>query len=564
MTATIEPTRLIFEAGPNPGDPPLEIDLGHVLVLIGPNNSGKSLTLREIESTVRREASNRKVVKEFDATFPTEFADAFKVIRPFITTEAPERDEVDQYQLQLHGLAGNRSFRIRKNTLEQALADREKERLASWLLAPYTVRLDGRSRFNLVNSKSLGSLRDTPKNHLWRLFNDTEARERVRELIEEALGLHFVLDPLQIGQLAIRLSQDPPPDELRRATISRDQRDYLDQAQPISEFGDGVQAFVGLISALHSLPHQLVLLDEPEAFLHPPLIRRLGAEAASVAGERGGTLIVATHSSDFLLGCLATTTKVDVVRLTYRDETATASQLDASRIRLLLHDPLLRSTGLASGLFHQACVVTEAARDRVFYNEMNRRLLRNGRGIEDSVFLNAQNWQTIARLVQPLRRIGVPAAAILDLDTITGNETTWKKIYKATGIPKNHWKRVNRLRSQVADAFDRLPPDLGKKAKIKRIGVQALGQSATETANELINYLARYGIFLVPVGEVESWFSSISVGGPKSEWLTRLFGKIGTFEDDPHYKQPGSDDVWKFLEQIAGWADDSGRDGMDL
>jgi len=45
----------------------------------------------------------------------------------------------------------------------------------------------------------------------------------------------------------------------------------------------------------------ITLLDEPEAFLHPPQMRRL---SETLSSEVKGQLIVATHSSDILRGFL--------------------------------------------------------------------------------------------------------------------------------------------------------------------------------------------------------------------------------------------------------------------
>jgi len=63
--------------------------------------------------------------------------------------------------------------------------------------------------------------------------------------------------------------------------------------------------------------------------------------------------------------------------------------------------------------------------DRAFYDEMNRRLELKSRGIKDALFLNGQNKQTIYRLIQPLRRLGIPAAAVVDLDMIKESGNNW-------------------------------------------------------------------------------------------------------------------------------------------
>src|SRR5205807_734237 len=124
----------------------------------------------------------------------------------------------------------------------------------------------------------------------------------------------------------------------------------------IEDFSDGVQAFTGLITAVLSLPHRVLLVDEPDAFLHPPLARRLGQDMTNVAGEREGTLIAATHSADFLMGCLESTADASLVRLTYDGGVATARALAPDRVAALVKDPLLRSTDALDGLFHKSVV----------------------------------------------------------------------------------------------------------------------------------------------------------------------------------------------------------------
>ena len=55
--------------------------------------------------------------------------------------------------------------------------------------------------------------------------------------------------------------------------------------------------------------------------------------------------------------------------------------------------------------------------DRAFYQEVNDRLAHfNSGGAPDTLFLNAQNKQTIRRVLGPLRQFGIPAAAVVDLD----------------------------------------------------------------------------------------------------------------------------------------------------
>jgi hypothetical protein len=120
----------------------------------------------------------------------------------------------------------------------------------------------------------------------------------------------------------------------------------------------------------------------------------------------------------------------------------------------MMRNPLLRSTGLLSALFHESVVVSESDADRSFYQEVNERLnLFEGSGSNSCLFLNAQNKQTIGRLVSPLRKLGIPAAAIVDLDIIK-KSNEFKEICKACNVPQALLDSWGMLRGNVNKLFE--------------------------------------------------------------------------------------------------------------
>ena len=70
------------------------------------------------------------------------------------------------------------------------------------------------------------------------------------------------------------------------------------------------------MAAILSADHRVMLIDEPEAFLHPVLARKLGVKLTELASERDANVLASTHSADFLMGCVESG-NVKVVRLTY-------------------------------------------------------------------------------------------------------------------------------------------------------------------------------------------------------------------------------------------------------
>src|SRR5689334_20913451 len=74
-------SRIVLRAGSTPGAQPTDFQPGHVTVIVGPNNSGKSLMLREIESWATGNQTppvspwpGGTVVASIDGVFPADEA----------------------------------------------------------------------------------------------------------------------------------------------------------------------------------------------------------------------------------------------------------------------------------------------------------------------------------------------------------------------------------------------------------------------------------------------------------------------------------------------------------
>jgi len=414
------------------------------------------------------------------------------------------------------------------------------------------VRLDGHTRLSITAPAPVNDLQKTPHGVLGALLRNDGARERLRQLTYDAFGLYFIIDPSGMQHLRARMSNLPPQDLER--SLSDKALEFFRQANDIAEFSDGVKAFTGLVAAVLCSHYLVMLIDEPEAFLHPPLVRKLGRRLAELSSERGGNVLASTHSPDFLMGCVQAGKGVNIVRLTYRSGTPTARLLAADRLRELMRNPFLRSSGVLSALFYEGAVVCEADTDRAFYQEVNERLLEGGGGIDNCVFLNSNGKDTVQQLVRPLREMGIPAAAVVDLDVIKPG--TLKPLLQAAFVPPPLVDTLNTLKDKIHSAFKATGQDP------KDIGLEALDLSDKETAAALINYLSEYGIFLVPVGEVQRWLRELHAAGHGPRWLTQAFTKMGNDPDAPDYLKPAEGDVWDFVRRVAVWIMNPERKGL--
>lgn len=526
-----------------------------VTVFVGPNNSGKSLVLKEVEQYFQHhEKFPTKIVEDVKVIWPTE-EQANKDIAA-LSQKHPHNSEDRFYLVRFNPAGEHESVEHHKSNLISHLKNQQDYRwIASQFYRFFTIRLDGRTRFNLANDRKQGDLlAPQAQNVLAHLFRDDELRKQVRDVVYEAFNVYFVIDPTNGGSLRIRLSPlEPTQDE---QSLSAAAREFHGKATYIKEASDGMQAFVGIVTAVYSGDYRVILIDEPEAFLHPPLARKLGYQLTSVISKRNGVLLASTHSADFLMGCLQASASVRVVRLEYSNSKSKGQIVDSTVLTQLFKRPLMRSANVVSALFHDGVVVTESDNDRVVYAEIYHRLAEQEKGYPSLLFVNAQNKQTIQDIVGPLRRFGVPAAAIVDIDILKDGGKTWTGWLDAIQIPSALHTGYGVARGDIHKKF----VDLGIDMKTGG-GVSALPTPEKAAADQLFDTLDEYGLFTVRKGELETWLKHLGAVGKKTDWTVDVLDKMGGDATQPSYLKPSTGDAWDFMRKIIAWVRNPARKG---
>lgn len=553
--------KLKLQAGTYPSsDENLEIELSPVTVFIGPNNSGKSQALIEIEGWIKGKTELLNVISNLEFESLTreqvyeKMLDRIKI--------APSKDFIPYSNNHLWiGKYGNNQQIYLPDLINTALSPSKENFKNSQLaevLSYFTTKLDGYNRLYLVNSQNAGDLQGDPIDSFSKLFKDQILMSKVRDVIYGAFRKYLVIDPTNLGNLRLRLSEEEPKDGLDKS-LTEGAIAFHKNATLVEDASDGVKAFIGIIIALIAGESDFILVDEPEAFLHPTLSYKLGKEITSILNNNK-RLFVATHSADFLMGCVQSNVSINIVRLTYGTQGATARILTQDKLKPLMQNPLLRSIGVFNALFYNAVVVTEADADRAFYQEINERLLKekDPRGIEGCLFLNAQNKQTVWDIVKPLRDLGIPTVGIVDIDVIKEGGEVWNKVLNGIYLPELSHESYRNNRTNLKKAFDNIS---GKNMKCDG-DVNLLNGSEKDFCLDFFKHLSDYGCFVVPVGEIERWLENLDIERGKSSWLRNIFDKMGDDPDLDGYIKPTDGDVWDFIGKVSKWINDPNKKGI--
>jgi energy-coupling factor transporter ATP-binding protein EcfA2 len=615
-----------FKFGPTPDATPIEIAPGPMTVIVGPNNSGKSLTLRELQYSLGEaqdnwDSNHWKVLADVEPSLPPpgelrdsilhDIRSTLALIRPpgassdpgiwealamlvgktpvnldLLNTNLKWPRAVDKIKRTTESLIDNRKLHPSPPVLSAAplealiqagwvglqewlpaeqralleLIHAVNERSDEALIADGTINfrgyyihyrrqsmlLDGSARLGLAHGEPCGSLHDAPTGNIMRLWQQRQNLERLRALVLDAFGLHVCIDLMNLGQARLVLSDKPPPAGIEDR-LDAEARGFIAAARPLHEFSDGVRTYIGLHTQLIAQDSRFVMIDEPEAFLHPPLARRLGANLSTLAAERGSCVFAATHSPDFLMGCIESGVDVNIVRLGYRNNIATAHLLPQDELKAMMVDPLLRSTGILGAVFHQAAVVVEGDSDRTFYSEVTERLRLHEPAthpavMRDCVFLNAQGKATVSRILAALRRLGVVSCGIIDLDLLRDPHTC-TRLLQAAGASASTRETITDLRAKIARDIE----DLADLCEPR--GLARASREERKDVNRFIDELETHGIFLPEVGTLEGWLSQLGVDSTnRKAWIPAIFQAMGPVHTG---LAPAPGDVWAFIRRIG-------------
>lgn len=563
----------------NLDDSALEFDVQPINIFVGSNNSGKSLFLQELYSYLTKGRNSGNKFKIIDQVEVKHYSDEESEIflekntysdsydsdsLPYISFK-PEFKSVQRVNRDEVKKALNKPNELSEKSLNTYRFD--------FIEGPQTLLIDGQNRLNSFESMPWSLSREPTYSYKYEehlidlLREDPEKNNTFKKIIFDAFNRHIGV--MYNGGMAQFVLSDISIPERFDMHLGPEATEFYKSCDKGIDVSDGIKAYTGIVSKIISAEASTILIDEPEAFLHPPLARKLGSVIANLSAVEKKEIYISTHSADFIMGCIESRTPINIIRVGYDNRTSTANLIDHTTLTKLMRNPLFRSVSVIDGLFYKNVIITEADSDRAFYQEINTRLkdFKPEWHIDDCLFLNAQNKQTVGPIVKLLRRVGVPTISLIDFDLIKDGGNVFTKYLSSVNIPESLHQSIANKKTQIKDAFPK--PDNGKypsNSEIKTQGIRYLEEFSPKdlypTAQSMLKELNEYGLFPVPYGELESWLPDIEATKHGNEWLIEKFKSMGDNFESDSYVKPSDDDIWLFMNQIKIWLEDVDRKGM--
>jgi len=537
MTAGVYVTELSFTDGG-----PLELQDNSIVVFVGPNNSGKSLTLKEINGLLSGKLEGGLIVSSLKTQKVGRIDDVKRALEPF--QNKSKHDDAGYYYDQYRTLDTKEVEKIWNHPADSI------DRLSNFFVSHVTTRTrladcDPVEHFQATTRRGMSH----PFHHL---FQDYNLEIDVSELFRSAFGQDLVLH--RAGSEKIHMYVGTRP------IIERDEkiwdRSYirkLEALEPLEDQGDGFKSFASLLIRVWTGQHSILLLDEPEAFLHPPQARLVG-EMISRGGEIEKQIFISTHSNDVIQGLIGTyPERIAVVRLQRNEKGTSATYLPSEQISRLWRDPILRYSNVLNGLFHSQVIVAEADGDCRFYEAVSE---CNPDRV-DTFYTYAGGKDRIPVLVRALRALNVPVRVVVDFD-IFASDKTLQHIVEANGAEWEEFRSdVMTLKQKISEKKFRLAgapfkAAIGKLLKavddnsvvprdtladlrkimrqatpwdaVKDAGISSIPKGeTTQLLKTLMEKLIKEGIFVVPAGEMEGFCRTLNTHGPR--WVEEVLQK---------------------------------------
>ncbi len=565
------------------------LDSAGLTLVIGPNSSGKTMFLRDIEQRLAGEPHALVVARAVDIGKPKydELIECLKREGYISEIRQPNGNVVLRSQTTWIGYSQQPLGDVDPNAVAQwfeqySAQPARKDHERSQFLMVFgrmlmTALFLDRRLVSLVPVNSFDRNAQAPQSDFHVLHYADQAQDDLWNEITRVFSKAVWLDPTKPNILRL-LAADGPP---YPSDSDRRKPGVMDHQREITQEGDGLKSYVATCIALLLGRRPVCLIDEPELCLHPPQAYNLGRFIGETAASPDRATFVATHSSHVLRGVIQTASNFQIVRITRRAGTFHAHRILPTTLKAIAKKPTVRTETILDGVFAEGVVVVEAEADRDVYQAVWETLIPEMQ--LDIHFAAVGGFGGILDACKFYKELKIPLVVVADLDIIRDVENLGRiaavlcddarasqlakeaetLMTKLRALPptissdevKRRIAEIGSLRMEWNQGDDlqvrrRLKDLAGEVDRIRRIKAGGIAAMPSDLATELFALVENshsLGVFLVPVGELEGWLANEGIGaskGTKWTWAIEAAAKV---------RELGAQnrDVWNFMRKVG-------------
>lgn len=567
---------------------------GKINIVIGANNSGKSQFLKEIRSTILGNTDGPKGPYVYDTN---------NVIIDSIDLALPKSaEDLDgSYGLSSHVVRGMNGWRVRDfcnigtqlspssgytyrslpcsfslqddwhaclnnllqpNETDHSLEEKERQRQILQFLGPMFVDYAGtEDRLLLSIGEPARGVRDDSYNTLSAALDVDDTCSTISETVKRLFHKDIALDNTTSRQSVVPVVSDDFS-SYRNSHDSAEKLTYMENATQLRNEGDGFRSYVTILLTVMGASKPILLLDEPEAFLHPTYAMELGKQLGTMLAESSAlqNAFISTHSSYFLQGILdSAASGLSLIRLKRNGGKSTFNILDKDKIETLKNRSGY-SPQYIDALFSEKAILVEAPRDAIIYSAICDKISE----IDNPIFVSTNGKDAFRGVKEFYAASGLPCRCICDFDIINDHDK-FKNLMKAFSIDLE----VRQRALNAADALKKIYRDLAIQKTSNKMDIASLikerykkdvfidiPESLRQDCRNSLRDLIRFGIYVLTTGELESLFedSGIEHSHDSDDWLKNSLSFI---RQNDISKLKGDENISELISFLVNFTDSS-------
>lgn len=528
------------------------VEVGAITAIVGPNNSGKTETLRDILRLAANYDLSEVDRSNEEGPQPIvlndlHFVPKLSIERMIQGLTVIDPDSSDGTVVQ--GIGPNlksphrraigrelqnilyRPIMNAKSVWSSSLGDLMRLRIS------YIATEDHK---RLVASTVAASPLQGPENLLQLLhYAEPNIHQGLTEAFAAAFdGMQIKLDTSEQINLTLRVAREFPASVADPIENMRQHQ----QMRSIEEEGDAYQSFAAILLTILLGQGRVILIDQPEAFLQPAQAKFLGQWIAANASRLACQVFVSTQSVAFLAGLSTGSSEVAIIRTSRTEDITSFHSIPKEAARGLARFPLFATQEALRLLFCSGVVVATEADHRIVYETVANRLP----GSDNIGFIHAAGAKNVGFVTSTLRQCGIPVCSAVDLDVLQSEKDLSDLVQAASGSPPPQPWLATRERlakhvegwfdeeaivanaNEVENFLDQIKTGTAPNPSIQTVATKSseqfdgsqnwrklryerldwLPRELRTWVEELLEDLKRHGIFVSPKGRLEAWLDT--------------------------------------------------------